>query len=101
MGRCRDIWVDDIVMVQQTDCDGASGACVTYNTFSAVVYNEEDGCTYDWSTSIGTTPGGHTGKICDIWITSDQNETFTVTLTVTCGALISTKSEDFISKNRL
>lgn len=101
MSRCREIWVDDIILEQQTTCDGASGACTTYNTFSAIVYNEDDSCTYDWSTSVGTMPGGHTDKMCDIWITSDQNETFTVTLIVACGALNSTFSKDFVSKNRL
>ena len=86
---------------------GELGLTSSYNpttdsavTRAADIVRDDDHCTYDWSTTIGTTPGGHSDKTCEVWITSDQNETFTVTLAVTCGPESSSFSKDFVSKNR-
>ena len=98
--RCHELYADSVEMLSEEPCDASSGECV-YKAFFRVNYYNGDQATmsFDWTTSVGTTPKGHNNQEVEVWIRADHNIPFDLSCTITDKGKTSFAVGHFESRN--
>jgi hypothetical protein len=101
--RCTDFQIVDIVNYRMVPCNAGSGTCVCKLYFSATYANNDvdsEFLTYSWDASLGNIVTPVDADYMELWVTSDVDVSFFVTLTMSDSDETSVMTKQFTTRHQ-